>query len=206
MALKFAVNNSLSAITTVPTAVSDTFGSMTLLQTQTVSSSVVNVDFTTNIDSTYDAYTFRFYDIHPSGDDQVWKIKFSTDGGSNYNATVTSTSFYAGHDEGDTTTTLTYLAAMDLAQSTAGKQIGRSIGSDNDQCLAGTCTIYNPSSTTFVKHFISTVNEAQASDQSRNYFLAGYVNTTSAVNAIRFEMGGGSYNHDSGVIKLYGIS
>ena len=141
MALKFAVNN-LSAITTVPTAVSDTFG-MTLLQTQTVSSSVVN-DFTTNIDSTYDAYTFRFYDIHPSGDDQVWKIKFSTDGGSNYNATVTSTSFYAGHDEGDTTTTLTYLAAMDLAQSTAGKQIGRSIGSDNDQCLAGTCTIYNP--------------------------------------------------------------
>ena len=61
------------------------------------------------------------------------------------------------------------------------------------------------SSTTFVKHFISTVNEAQASDQSRNYFLAGYVNTTSAVNAIRFEMGGGSYNHDSGVIKLYGL-
>ena len=78
---------------------------------------------------------------------------------------------------------------MDLAQSTAGKQI-EVIGSDNDQCLAGTCTIYNPSSTTFVKHFISTVNEAQASDQSRNYFLAGYVNTTSAVNAIRFEMGG----------------
>jgi hypothetical protein len=204
MALNFANNSSLANITSLPASISG--GGLTLLQTQIVSSSVVNIDFTTNIDSTYDAYTFRFYDIHPSGDDQVWKIKFSTDGGSNYNATVTSTSFYAGHTENDSSTTLTYLASMDLAQSTAGQQLGRSIGNDNDQCLAGTVTIYNPSSTTYVKHFISTVNEAQAFDESRNYFLAGYVNTTSAVNAIRFEMGGGSFNHDSGVIKLYGIS
>ena len=201
MAIKVANNQSLTAITALPAAVSG--GAMTLLEKQTASSSST-ISFTSNIDSTYDEYVFKFFNVHPSSDSNEFQVNFSIDGGSNYNVTKTSTCFEAYHKEDGTNGTLTYAGSDDLAQSTGFQPITRSIGNDNDQGASGTLTLYAPSNTTFVKHFIATTNAYIYSDYPFNEFVAGYCNTTSAVNAVQFKMA--SNNIDSGVIKLYGIS
>jgi len=177
-------------------------GAMTLLATQTASASAT-ISFTSGIDDTYDSYVFKFINIHPSINDTHFQFNGSTDSGSNYNATKTTTYFNAYHNEADSATSLTYDAGADLAQSTAFQGIGFGVGNDADQSLSGTLQLFNPSSTTFVKHFISDCNFSMHADYTWNGYIAGYFNTTSAIDAIRFQMNGG--NIDSGVIKLYGI-
>jgi len=201
MALNFCNNNSLSAITTIPASISG--GGLNLISTQTASSSS-SLSFTTGIDSTYKEYVFKFYNIHPASDAVSFQFNGSTDGGSNYNVTKTTTVFEAYHLENDTQTGLGYDTNNDLAQSTAYKNLAVSIGNDNDQTCSGYLHIFEPSSDTFVKHFISTNNNAVSSDYSIARYNAGYFNTTSAINAIDFKMSSG--NIDSGVIKLYGVS
>ena len=202
MALNFANNNSLSAITSLPASISG--GALTLLQTQTASSSAT-ISFTSNIDSTYDAYMFKFYDIHPATDGAELQFNMSTDSGSNYNVTKTTTFFQAYHSESGSASGLTYVSATyDLAQSTGNAYLARETGNDNDQSVSGTLTVYNPSSSVFVKHFIATTNTAEDYDYVITNYTAGYGNTTNPVNAIQFLMSSG--NIDSGVIKLYGIS
>ena len=71
------------------------------------------------------------------------------------------------------------------------------------QNLSGSLTLFNPSSATYVKHFISTTNISHSGDYTENCFLAGYFNTTSAINAIQFKMSSG--NIDEGTILMYGI-
>ena len=201
MALNFANNNSLSAITTLPASISG--GGMTLISEQTASSSAT-IDFTSGIDSTYDSYVFKFINIHPATDNVNFTVNFSTDGGSNYNVTKTSTYFQAYHNETNGVSALNYVSDRDLSQSTSDQQIANGIGSDNDQQTSGYLHLYNPSNTTFVKHFITRFNIANEAQYSVDNYVAGYGNTTSAVNAIQFRMSSG--NIDSGVIKLYGIS
>ena len=176
---------------------------MTLLQTQTASSSAT-IDFTSNIDSTYDVYCFKFINIHGGTDDTGLRVNFSSDNGSNYNVTKTTTFFRADHLENDSSTNFVYGTGRDLAQSTGNQPLDTDFGADNDQCCCGELYLYNPSSTTFVKHFIAKENYILATDGSANSFVAGYCNTTSAINAVRFLMSSG--NIDSGDIKLYGIS
>ena len=200
MALNFANNNSLSAITTQPSGLSG--GAMTLLSTQTASSSST-ISFTSGIDSTYDEYVFKFYDIHPSSSGQL-KCNFSTDSGSNYNATKTTTSFVALHTENGASTNLVYQTVRDLAQSTSDMWVSSSIPTDNDASCSGQMILFNPSSSVFVKHFIIVGNSMATDPGSYHDFFAGYINTTSPVDAVRFNMSTG--NIDSGVIKLYGIS
>ena len=175
---------------------------LVLLSTQTASSSA-NISFTTGLDSTYDEYIFKFINIHPATDNTNFTFNMSTDGGSNYNVTKTTTFFDSVHNEADTVTGLSYQTGIDLAQSTAFQIINYGVGNDADQMLSGTLTLFNPSSTTYVKHFIATTNNAEATNFSAEGFLAGYGNTTSAVNAIQFKMSSG--NIDDGVIKLYGV-
>ena len=202
MALLFANNNSLSAITTKPSGLSG--GSMNLISTQTASSSST-ISFTSGIDSTYDEYVFKFYNMHPATDDKNFQFQGSTNGGSSYGVTITSTVFRAGHNEDDSTPTFGYFTADDLAQSTSYQRLdaGRT-GNDSDSGLVGTLQLFSPSSTTFVKHFIYNGNTHKSNNQSMEAFVAGYFNTTSAINAINFQFASG--NIDSGVIKLYGVS
>ena len=174
---------------------------LVLLSTQTASSSAT-ISFTTGLDSTYDEYIFKFINIHPSVDDGRFEFNLSTDSGSNYNVTKTTTYFYSYHTEGDTVAALEYDTAGDLAQSTGFQRI-QFVGNDNDQNLSGTLSLFNPSSTTYVKHFLLTANTTSANDTSNNVFSAGYGNTTSAVNAVRFQFSSG--NIDDGIIKLYGV-
>ena len=192
-------NNSISSITT-PGSLAQ--GKMTLISSQTASGSA-SISFTSGIDSTYPIYKFELINIHPSADANNTHMSASTNGGSSYGVTATTTQFQALHWENDSSTALQYSSAGDLAQSTNPVDIGRSLGSGNDECGVATIFIFNPSSTTFVKHFISTNNEYHSSDLTLQNFTAGYFNTTSAIDGIQFSMSSG--NIDSGTIKLYGI-
>ena len=201
MSINVCNNNSLSAITSLPSGVGG--GSLNLISTQTASSSST-ISFTSGIDSTYKEYVFKFYDIHPASDDVHFSFNGSIDSGSNYNVTKTTTNFRANHDESDSATDLSYRTGGDIAQGTGFQNIAAEVGNDNDQCAVGILHLFNPSSTTFVKHFISRCNIYNASNYNRDDYVAGYFNTTSAVDAVQFKMSSG--NIDSGVIKLYGVS
>lgn len=201
MALTKISNNSLSAISTLPASIPT--GALTLLSTQTASSSA-SISFTSGIDSTYDSYVFKFIDIHPATDNVRFQFNFSTDSGSNYNVTKTSTSFRAYHAENDSATELSYETGSDLAQGTGFQMLDlSSVGNGNDETFSGIMSVFNPSSTTFVKHFIATGEQNAANNYSHNGFVAGYANTTSAINAVQFKMTSG--NIDDGIIKLYGV-
>ena len=201
MAIKVANNQSLTAITALPSAISG--GAMTLLETQTASSSAT-LSFTDNIDDTYDEYVFRFYDIHPETGDVDLTFQVDTGTNTNYNQTITSTAFDAYHSEDDTATALGYDTGRDQAQGTSFQPIVQDVGNDNDQSCSGTLTIYNPSSSVFVKHFMSDMAIAYSQgDYHFRFFSAGYINTTTAITRVQFKMDDGDI--DSGVIKLYGI-
>ena len=198
MALKFAVNNSLSAVTSLPTSIST--GSMTLLQTQTASSSAT-IDFTSNIDSTYDVYCFKFINIHADTDTANFTIGFR-DGGTNYDATKTTTYFRAYHSEADTTA-FGYKTDQDLAQSASYQNLCYSLDGDADGNSCGFLKLFNPSSSVFVKHFIARTSCVHSAPEQHDSFIAGYCNTTTAIDGVQFKMSSGTFD---GVIKLYGIS
>jgi hypothetical protein len=190
-------NSSVTGITVLANA-SD---GITLISSQTASNSA-SISFTTGLDSTYKAYKFVFSSIHPRTDDVTFSFNLSTDSGSNYNVTKTSSFFRALHNEADSVTALGYDTGSDLAQSTGYQIITSSIGNDADESCSGSLTLFNPSSTTYVKHFISENNSYFANDFSVPQYLAGYGNTTSAINAINFQMSSGNFD---GTIYLYGI-
>jgi hypothetical protein len=194
-------NASVSAVTSFANAPA---GTLILLSTQTASASAT-ISFTTGLDSTYDEYIFKFIDIHAQTSTSDFTMNLSTDSGSNYNVTKTTTYFFAFNLENDTSTSFGYRTESDLAQSTAFQPIAHNQGDDNDGSLSGYMSLFNPSSTTYVKHFMSTVQHMgdTASNFSGNRFMAGYANTTSAINAIQFKMSSG--NIDDGIIKLYGV-
>ena len=181
-------------------------GSMTLIKTLTASSSATLsfVDGASNVvfDGTYKEYVFKFINIHPNADGPDYTFNVSIDGGSNYNVSKTSTHFNARQSESDSTG-FSYITNNDLANGTGFQIIGDGVGGSADECLVGTLQIFDPANTTFVKHFISSVNNYRTNDDTYNVFTAGYVNTTSAVNAIQFKCSSG--NTDSGTIKMYGI-
>ena len=203
MALVKYNNNSISAVTS---AASIPSGAMTLIKTLTASSSstLSFVDGSSDVvlDSTYPIYKFEFINMHPASNEVNFSVNFR-DGGSSYDATKTTTAFASDHYENDSGATLFYWGSKDLAQSTSAQPIASAIGNDNDQSCSGSLLLFNPSSTTFVKHFISDVNVIHASDLSLRQLSAGYCNVTVAIDGVQFSMSSG--NIDSGTIKLYGI-
>ena len=204
MALVKHNNNSISAVTSMASL---TTGAMTFIKEQTASSSA-SVSFVDGsggvvLDSTYPIYKFEFINIHPSSDTTDLDFQVSTDGGSSYGVTATTTFFTAEHSESGSSANITYSAARDLAQSTGFQALCIDTGNQNDESCSGELFLFNPSSTTFVKHFLSRVNSYHGSNYSIEGYGAGYFNTTSSVDAIKFQFDAG--NIDSGTIKLYGI-
>ena len=205
MALKFANNNSLSAITSTPSGVGG--GSLNLISTQTASSSST-ISFTSNIDSTYKEYIFKFINIHPSAE-SVFSFQADTGTNTSYNQTITSASFRAFHREDGGENGLGYITGGDQGQGTGFQHLMESpqLGTNNDENLNGTLHIYNPSSTTFVKHFtartLSQNDDSQPAYVLDGYF-AGYFNTTTALTRFQFKFASG--NIDAGTIKMYGVA
>ena len=194
-------NNSISSVTALDSMAS---GSMVLLNTNTISSGVSSSSFTSNIDSTYDTYVFKFINIHAATLNSQFHFQVSTDGGSSYGVTATTTNFISAHNEAGNSTALAYQTGYDLAQSTSYSLITGENGTENDESSSGILHLFSPSNTTFVKHFISRHQQYTSGDYSYDNYSAGYFNTTSAINAIDFKMSSG--NIDSGVIKMYGLS
>jgi len=197
-------NSSVTGITVLPNA-SD---GITFISSQTASNST-SLSFTSGLSSTYKAYKFVFADIHARTNGVDFEFNLSTDSGSNYNVTKTSTFFYEYHQESGANFGLAYEPLDDLAQSTSYQTLtgnGDSSGSmsnDADSVVSGSLTIFNPSSTTYVKHFIGcTTNPVYTAGYMTNGFMAGYGNTTSAVNAIQFRVSSGNFD---GTVYLYGI-
>jgi len=201
MALNFANNNSLSAISSLPASISG--GGMTLISEQTASSSST-ISFTSGIDSTYDEYVFKFYDIHPATDDQPFKFQADTGTNTSYNQTMTTTRFKAGQNEAGSYNVLGYETGSDQAQGSGFQTLTQNIGNANDESCAGQIQLFQPSSSVFVKHFIARFQSTQHSEQSYDDFTAGYFNTTTPLTRFQFKFNSGTI--DSGVIKLYGIS
>jgi len=192
-------NNSIANVTAYNAAIAT--GGMKLISSQTASNSA-SISFTTGIDSTYKEYQFYFIDVHPRNDNVEFQFNLSTDGGSNYNVTKTSTAFRAYHYENDTGDGLGYRTDLDLAQSTSDQYILFSQGNGADEDMVGSLSLFNPASTTYVKHYISMLQGYSYADLTVCCFVAGYGNTTSAVNAIRFQMSSGNFD---GTILMYGI-
>ena len=183
-------------------------GSMTFIKKLTASSSstLSFVDGSSDVvlDNTYKEYLFLFTNIHPSATSDP-TMQGSTDTGSSYGVSATTTTWGAYHTESDSATLLDYDTAADVANSTSFFRLNpwQTVGTDNDQNMGGYLHLFNPSSTTFVKHFISRIITGSLGVQP-DLFTAGYFNTTSAIDAIQFKMSSG--NIDSGTITLYGIN
>ena len=192
MAIKTANNQSMSAITALPSGVSAK--SLILLATETASSSST-ITFDSNIDSTYKEYIIKYIDIHPSAGDNHFTVNFR-DGGSSYDATKTSTMFRAYHREDGTNQALSYVAGGDLAQATGVQQLGQSVDAANDSTISGELYLFDPSSTTFVKHFIARSQEVTYEATSQEFYVSGYCNVTAAIDGVQFAMSSG--NIDAG--------
>ena len=204
MALVKYNNNSISAITTAGAIAS---GGMVLIKEQTASASA-SISFVDGsggvvLDNTYPIYMFEFINLHPATDDVILHFQGNASGGSGYNETITSTIFNAYNREDDGGTVFGYMPTLDQAQGTSYHTFAEGLGNDSDHSLIGNLIIYSPSSTTFVKHFMTRTQYAHASDRAYSMFTAGYLNTTSAINDFQFKFSSG--NIDSGTIKLYGI-
>ena len=196
-------NRALKDATAVGTTTG--LGDLVFISRSTASSSS-SVSITSGINSTYKEYIFVFNNIHPSANAGKFRLIGSTDGGSSYGVATTTTMFEALVDESGSNASLRYEDGDDVAQSTSAFPISTGIGSDNDESLSGFLHLFEPSSSTFVKHFLTSTNLVNGSGtpytvQTR---VGGYFNTTSAIDAVQFSMSSG--NIDSGTIDLYGVN
>ena len=170
-------------------------GSMTLISTLTADNSASTLTFASGITSTYDEYQFKFINMHCAANDGYFQVNFR-DGGTAYDA--------AQHSQGGAGAGLTYEASDDLVNATGVQRLSVPTGSENDECLSGTMKFYQPASTVFHKHFMSTVSNLDMSDYEVNCFAAGFCNVTAAITGVQFSYSTG--NIQSGIIKMYGVS
>ena len=203
MALVKYNNNSISAITTAGTLAT---GAMVLIKEQTASSSAtisfVHGTSDVTFDGTYPIYLFQYIGIHPATNAQNFTVGFR-DGSTDYDATKTTSLFYARNKEDGSATALSYDTGNDIAQGTGFQYLYFDTGADNDQAANGYMYLYNPASTTYVKHFMADLNNYNQDDYSVRHFSAGYCNVTAAIDGVEVKCSAG--NIDSGTIKLYGI-
>ena len=183
-------------------------GSMTFIKKLTADGSGDNLTFVDGtssvvLDNTYKEYIFTFNNMHPATNAVKFQVNFR-DGGSAYDATKTTSSFEAYHNEAGSAAAVEYIATTDLAQSTSAQQISDGLGNENDESCSGFLHLFNPSSTTFVKHFLIQANMYNGGNLSVQDFISGYCNTTSAIDGVQFSVTSG--NIDAGDICLYGIS
>ena len=183
----------------------DVGGSLNLISTSTASSSAT-IDITSGIDSTYKEYIVKFINIHPATDSVHFLFQGDTGTNTNYNQTITSACIRAYNYEGSGTPALQYYTSGDLAQGTDFHYMtgNAGVGNDSDQSFNGTLHLFNPSDTTFVKHFLIDTHSHGPSNYTMRFLVGGYFNTTSAITRLRFKFSSG--NIDSGTIKLYGVS
>jgi hypothetical protein len=176
-------------------------GNMVLLSTQTASNAA-SVNFTSGIDSTYKLYIFKWYDVNPATDSTILGFQVNATDSTGYDRQITSTIFTAYNNEANTDALLTYDGGNDQANGTAFQSLDLSMGNDADSSGTGELFLFNPSNTTYVKHFYSRAQGHHSGDYAWSTFVAGYINDTTAIDDIQFKMASGNMD---GVIKMYGL-
>ena len=177
-------------------------GDVVLLSAQTASNSAT-ISFTSDITSTYGEYIFRFYNINPATDNALFTFQANATDSTSYDETITSSYFEVVHGENDSGGEIAYFAAYDQAQGTAFQPISFKIGNAADESASGELHLFNPSSTTYVKHFYSRSNAySDGGTTSVDAFAGGYMNTTTAIDDIQFKMDSGNFD---GKIKMWGV-
>ena len=200
MSINVCNDRSMASITSLPSGVSGS--SLVLISTQTASSSST-INFTSGIDSTYKEYVFKIINCHPASDEVDFSFQGSTNTGSSYGVTMTSTGFSAYHNEAGSAQGLGYEGQLDQAQGTGFHQLSYDTSNDNDHCINAELFLFDPSNTTFVKHFMLRSSNNHYNNYELDTGGAGYFNTTSAIDAIQFKFSSG--NIDAGTIKMYGV-
>ena len=195
-------NRSIANISAIPGAAKSLTHIKTLTASSSATLSFVDGSDDVVLDSTYPIYKFEFINIHGATDGAQFNVGFR-DGDTNYDATKTSSYFKSQNREDGNGGSLGYETSNDLAQSTSFQNLNQDLGNDNDQSLSGNLCLFNPASTTFVKHFIAECSSYASDNRAYNTFAAGYCNVTAAIDAVQFKMSSG--NIDSGTIKLYGL-
>ena len=182
-------------------------GGKVLIASQTASSSAsLNfIDGTGGVvmDDTYPVYEFVLTNIHPETADQDFEFQVNASGGSGFNETITSSFFYAYHGEGGSDANISYVENEDQGQGTAYQHLVPHQGGANEESLSGVLTLYAPSDTTYVKHFMARFSGNLLGTYSIDNHTAGYINTTSAIDEIDFKFASG--NIDAGTIYMYGV-
>ena len=182
-------------------------GDLVLIKTLTASDDAtltfVNGADSVVLDDTYVEYIFKFINVHPITDSQNFEFQVDTGSNTDYNQPMTTTVIRAYHDEADSATALEHNAGTDQAQGTGFQDLSDGIGNGNDESGAGALHLYDPSDSTFAKHFTSYMTDYNGNDFNIQVYTAGYINTTTALTRVRFQFGSG--NIDSGTIKLYGV-
>jgi len=177
-------------------------GGMVLISSATASNSA-SVEFTSGIDSTYDEYQFWFVDINPGTDGGGWEWQVNAVGQSGFNEVATTTVFSGQHNEGDTYANIVYHSGNDQANATTYMDLsGGGTGSGSDECVVGKLCLFSPSSTSKVKHFTAIIPSLHPSDYSLNSYVAGYINTTAAIDEVSFKMHSGNFD---GNIYMFGV-
>jgi len=190
-------------------AFSVSLGSMVHIKTLTASndSTLAFIHGTDDVvlDDTYPIYILKIINLFSHTDDRAVLLNFTIDG-TNFNVTKTTTFFRARHNESGSHAQLDYRGRADLEQSASGQEFVEGFDGEADANVNSTIFLYDPSSTTFVKHFTmetqGTGNGGTDAQTSTNAFVSGYCNTTSAVTGLRIE---GQSTTISGTFKLYGI-
>ena len=200
-------NRSIANISAVPGAAKALTHIKTLTASGDSTLSFVHGSSDVVLNSTYPIYVFKFINCHTNTNERNVVFKGSIDAGSNYNVTQTTTVFRARNFESGSTPSLEYEASHDIAQGTGGQGLAGAAGSGNmgngsDESMSGELMLFNPSSSTFVKHYLARINYYHADNLSVDTFIAGYFNTTSDIDAVQFAASGGNFD---GTIKLYGI-
>ena len=154
------------------------------------------------LDSTYKEYIFTFNNIHTSSDSGQFQFQGNAAGGADFNESMLSTYFHAQHNHGGNFTRLDYRTGNDNVGT--GFTLFTEGGTGEDErSLCGHMHLYNPGSTTFIKHFVASTSNAHTDDYGTTVNIAGYFNTTSAIDEIRFQQSTGNFDGD---ICLYGIA
>jgi len=201
MALVKHNNRSILNVTALDSIAS---GGLNLITTNTISSGVSSSSFTSNINSTYDTYMFKWINCHPATDGGVhWEVNFR-DGSSAFDAVKQTTLFRTIHNESDSETKVDKESGDDLAQGTGYQRLNTGVGGGGDESVSGTMFLFSPSSTTFIKHFMSESMSHEHDNYTNRSFVQGYCDLTAAIDGVDFKFSSG--NIDSGVIKMYGLS
>ena len=194
-------NRALKDATAVGTTTG--LGNLVFISRSTASSSS-SLSITSGIDSTYKEYIFILNSIHPASDNVSFQFNGTDDTSSHsFDITKTTTAFNAYHSESASEASLGYRSADDVAQGTGYHTLSHQASNDNDASLSGFLHLFDPSNTTFVKHFVARISGNNEDNHAQDNLSAGYFNTTAAITGLDFKFSSG--NIDSGTIDMYGV-